>query len=80
MFEYKLTVLGDGSTQRRVYTLQSPHALDKRLLQLVGMVCDEGMNPETIRQEVPTAESYVGVEGSDTEPASWIDDSLKGLI
>ena len=81
MPEYRLTVLAEsGGEGIQFFRISSDEPLDKRLLQLAGLAIHNGVTPETIRREVPTAQMYVEVSGDDTEPAKWVDDSLRGVI
>lgn len=82
-YEYRLVVGGDeGQEEEELHhvTVITEKPLDKRLLMLIGMVADNGVCPETIRREVPTAQAYVTVSGSKTEKASWVDGSLENKI
>lgn len=76
MDRYVVTVKNDELNRTTKYIIEtdSPQ-LDRRLLQLAGMVLDEGISPETLRRELPTAQAHASVDGV-CYPAKWIDDAF----
>lgn len=78
MYRYRLEVLQDDGSDTRVFEIISPKMVDSRLLQLCGLVLDDGCSPELIRYEVATAQSYVYTDG--THKDKWVDSALKGEI
>ena len=76
---YTVSVLDDQTKRTTAFEIRSPKKLDERLLQLCGLILDEGIGPEELRRDLPTAHSYVKVDGN-TEIQDWINDAIKALI
>lgn len=78
-FDYRLNVLCDADLTVSEFVVKSPRKLDRRVLQLVGLLLDDGAQPEFIRRELSVAESYVAVIG-ETVVEEWIDKVLTGEL
>ena len=79
MNSYTIHVLTDDDTEPSVtFQVITDNPIDKRLLQLVGMILDNGISPETICHEVPTAQACVRIEGGYTRNQKWVDEALGG--
>lgn len=75
MFVYTISVISDVENTKTEFSIQSQKQLDGRLLQIIGLYLDDGMNPELLKEEYPTAASFVEVLGP-TVNKKYIDEIL----
>lgn len=73
MYEYHLNVLLDDGNKQKLYVVQSADEIPKRILQLAGLLLDQGLfSSEEVAEHAPLAESYVEVRRlSPPEPEDY---------
>lgn len=76
MYTYKITALNDENRQETCFVIVAPKPIDERLLQVVGLVLDEGLSPKHTAENLVTAQCFVSVTGEKFSRAKWIDDAL----
>jgi hypothetical protein len=64
MNEYRLNVLADGNKQK-MYIVQSGNEIPEPILQLAGLLLDQGLfSNEEVQEHLPCAAAHVSSEGS----------------
>lgn len=63
MHRYHITVLPSEVEEPKEYAIESPHPLTPELVQVAGLLLDEGLfSTEELAEQIPLAQSYCSVE------------------